>query len=184
MITIIKYGLWSESFMKNLARQVQACLAKNVNLLPSDIADQLSVTEADVVFSLPEDMTVAINGNEAENLLLSISGWGKVTTIVHALGSIFEVKASLPKGKMAHGYYNLFGKPGELDGHLRLDLITRIALVSKPFRGKESYYIGFFIKSGQSMFKIYLGRDQKRQLIPEQIVQFKQLVSKYSVVSE
>ena len=168
--------------MKDLAAKVQACLEKNANLLPSDIAKDLSVSEADVVFSLPEGMVVEIDGREAENVLLLVSDWGNVTTIVHSLGSIFEVKAPLPKGKVGHGYYNLFGKPGQLHGHLRLDLISHIALVSKPFRGKESYYIGFFIESGESMFKVYLGRDDKRQLIPGQIEQFKQLANKYGVL--
>ncbi|MGL4837432.1 MAG: ChuX/HutX family heme-like substrate-binding protein, partial [Shewanella sp.] len=47
--------------------------------------------------------------------------------------------------------------------------------VSKPFRGMESFYIGFFTAKGECMFKVYLGRDKKRQLFPEQKELFNQL---------
>ncbi len=91
------------------------------------------------------------------------------------MGSIFEVKAPFPKGKLARGYYNLMGKEGELHGHLRLDLVEHIALVSKPFMGQESYFIGFFAAQGECVFKVYLGRDKQRNLYPEQIEKFQQL---------
>jgi putative heme utilization carrier protein HutX len=64
------------------------------------------------------------------------------------------------------------GREGELHGHLRLDLVERIALVSKPFRKTESHYLGFFDQAGECVFKIYLGRDKKRQLFPEQVERF------------
>lgn len=41
------------------------------------------------------------------------------------------VKAPFPKGKDARGYYNLMGRDGELHGHLKLDNVAGIALVSK-----------------------------------------------------
>ena len=67
------------------------------------------------------------------------------------------------------------GKEGELHGHLRLEHVSDIALVSKPFMGQESYFIGFFAVTGECVFKVYLGRDKQRNLFPEQIEKFKLL---------
>lgn len=160
-------------------KDVIKLLENDPGLLPKDIAKELNLSEAEVVKSLPRDMVTLVAGNKAQDILEGLVGFGDVTTIVHSFGSIFEVKAPFPKGKLAHGYYNLMGRNGELHGHLRLDLITDIALVSKPFRGSESHYFGFFNQDGHSVFKIYLGRDKKRQLIPEQVSAFNALKQEY-----
>ncbi|PQJ89082.1 heme utilization cystosolic carrier protein HutX [Aliivibrio sifiae] len=162
-----------------MKKDVIELLKQNPSLLPSDIAKQLELSECAVVKYLPEEMVTLIDGIKAQEVLEGLVGFGDVTTIIHSFGSIFEVKAPFPKGKLAHGYYNLMGRNGELHGHLKLDLITDIALVSKPFRGTESHYFGFFDQSGHSVFKIYLGRDKKRQLIPEQVSAFNVLKQKY-----
>ncbi|PKG39236.1 heme utilization cystosolic carrier protein HutX [Psychromonas sp. Urea-02u-13] len=164
---------------EQLTEQVQSMLEQQPGLLPSEIAQQLQVSEAQVVFSFNGQMVTRVDGKQTEALLGELNSWGNVTTIMHSEGSIFEVKAPFPKGKVAHGYYNLMGKAGEIHGHLRIDLITDIALVSKPFRGNESHYFGFFTKQGNSVFKIYLGRDKKRQLLAEQVQSFSQLKTKY-----
>ncbi|CED71517.1 heme utilization cystosolic carrier protein HutX [Aliivibrio wodanis] len=162
-----------------MKKEVIELLEKDPSLLPSDIAKQLDLSESEVVKALPEEMVTVIDGSKAQEILEGLVGFGDVTTIVHSFGSIFEVKAPFPKGKLAHGYYNLMGRNGELHGHLKLDLITDIALVSKPFRGTESHYFGFFDKQGNSIFKIYLGRDKKRQLIPAQVSAFNALKQEY-----
>jgi hypothetical protein len=125
-------------------------------------------------------MVTRVAGEHAQVILEQLPEWGSVTTIVHSFGSIFETKANFPKGKQAHGYYNLMGKEGELHGHLRLDLMEHIALVSKSFRGLESHYIGFFDAQGNCVFKVYLGRDKKRQLFPNQVEAFTQLKKEFA----
>lgn len=161
--------------MESLAQQVAHLLQSEPSMLPAAIASQLSVSELEVVRALPEGMATIIDGKEAESVLGELSDWGPVTTIVHSFGSIFEVKASLPKGKNARGYYNLMGREGQLHGHLKLDLIGHIALVSKPVNGRDSHYFGFFTHQGDSVFKVYLGRDAQRQLLPDQVTRFKAL---------
>lgn len=168
---------------KELTEKIQCMVALEPSKLPTAIAEELGLSEAQVVFSLSNEMVTKIAASETEEILTELVSSGKVTTIIHSENSIFEVKATFPKGKIAHGYYNLMGKEGQLHGHLRIDLITDIALVSKPFMNMESYYFGFFTKEGNSMFKIYLGRDKKRKLIAEQVESFKQLKAQYQEVS-
>ncbi|CAM3087178.1 heme utilization cystosolic carrier protein HutX [Vibrio rarus] len=146
----------------------------------SQMAVDLNVTEGEITFVLPSTMVTVIAGEQAQSILEALPTWGKVTTIVHSFGSIFEYKAPFPKGKVAHGYYNLMGREGELHGHLRLDLIEHIAVVSKPFHKMESHYVGFFDASGECVFKVYLGRDKKRQLFPEQLEKLAQLKKEFA----
>ncbi|WP_194437882.1 heme utilization cystosolic carrier protein HutX [Vibrio fluminensis] len=171
------YTSCSESEVKT---RVDAALAKDDSVPISEMAKQLQLSEGAITFALPEVMLTRIDGAHAQQILEQLPEWGNVTTIVHSCGSIFETKAPFPRGKAAHGYYNLMGREGELHGHLRLDTIVQIALVSKPFRGNESHYIGFFAQDGTCAFKIYLGRDKQRQLIPQQIEAFKQMKQEFS----
>ncbi len=161
--------------MTSLTQQVAELLEAEPKLLPAAMAQRLQVTEYQVVAALPDGMVGILPGEQAETLLENLSDWGTVTTIVQSFGSIFEVKAPFPKGKNARGYYNLMGKQGEMHGHLLLENVAHIALVSKPFMGRESHYFGFFSEAGDNIFKIYLGRDDKRQLLTEQVERFKKI---------
>ncbi|MCD9529457.1 heme utilization cystosolic carrier protein HutX [Photobacterium carnosum] len=158
-----------------LKTRVAQILQQDEKLHAGAIAEQLQVTEGEVALSLPSELVFPLAGNVAQIIVEALPSWGPVTTIVHSMGSIFEVKAPFPKGKLARGYYNLMGKDGELHGHLRLDLVKHIALVSKPFMGQESYFIGFFAEQGECVFKVYLGRDKQRSLFSDQIEKFQQL---------
>ncbi len=160
---------------ETLKQQVVGVLTEHPHWMSSEIAQCLNITESEATQALPDDMVVCLSGEEAQNILTEIVTWGKVTTILHSSGSIFEYKVAFPKGKMAHGYYNLMGREGQLHGHLKLENIDLIALVSKPFRGTDSHYFGFFDHDGACVFKVYLGRDARRKLFPEQVVLFQQL---------
>lgn len=168
--------MYSTRSFEETAKLVENFVAGDSNQALSEMAKVLEMTEGEVTLALPETMVTRVTGENAESILTLLPDWGKVTTIIHSFGSIFEAKAPFPKGKNARGYYNLMGGiEGELHGHLKLDLISDIAFVSKPFMGMESYYIGFYDSSGGCVFKVYLGRDKKRQLLPEQVARFNEL---------
>ena len=166
--------------MEALKQQVAQLIEQEPTLLPAAIAERLEVSEFEVVAALPEEMIALTPGEQAQSVLENLVGFGPVTTIVHSFGSIFEVKAPFPKGKVARGYYNLMGKEGELHGHLKLDNVKNIALVSKPFMGRESHYFGFFSECGSNIFKIYLGRNEKRELIEEQVTAFRAMQAEFN----
>jgi len=162
----------SSDAKKDAIRQM---LSDSPELLLGQIADALNVTELEVVAQLPEDQCVLLPLDQKDNLLNELPSWGPMTTIVSVCGSIFEFKGSFPKVKYAQGYYNLRTKGEGLHGHLLLDDISAIALLSRPFRGQESHAVNFFSAKGTLIFKIYLGRDNKRVLLPEQVRRFKAL---------
>lgn len=155
-----------------IAQQIHDLLNEDPGAHPSAIAARLAVSEWEVVRHLPAELATLLSGERAEALLADLADWGPVTTIIESSGSIFEVKAPFPKGKSARGYYNLMGRDGELHGHLKLDNVVGIALVSKLFMGKEGHSFQFFDGAGRCIFKVYLGRDEQRNLLPEQVVRF------------
>lgn len=154
---------------------IRSMLNDRPDLMAGQIAAELAVTELTVVSQLPQEQFALLSLSEKDSLLAELPTWGPMTTIISVSGSIFEFKGAFPKGKYAHGYYNLITKGDGLHGHLKLDDISAIALLSRPFRGQESHAINFFGAKGEVVFKIYLGRDKQRVLIPEQVSRFKAL---------
>lgn len=161
--------------MSSLQQQVAELLAAQPNIITLEIAAQLQQPEGNILCALPEQFVRIFPAERTEDILQTISQWGIFTTIIEKEGSIFEIKDRFPSGMIGRGYYNLNMKDeeGAIHGHLKLDNIAKIAFVSLPFRGKESYNIAFIAANGQTIFKVYLGRDENRQLFPEQVEKFK-----------
>ncbi|MBN6710168.1 heme utilization cystosolic carrier protein HutX [Haemophilus haemoglobinophilus] len=159
----------------SLKQQVADLLAENPNIITLEIAEKLQQPEGNILKALPEQFVRLFSAERAVEILQAVSQWGIFTTIIEKEGSIFEIKDRFPTGIIGRGYYNLNMKDdeGAIHGHLKLDNIADIAFVSLPFRGKESYNIAFIAPNGQTIFKIYLGRDEQRQLFPEQVEHFK-----------
>ena len=161
--------------MTNLTEKIIAYIAENPQTLTLDMAEYFGLPEGKILTALPAEFVRVFEADRAEEIFAQIAGWGTFTTIIEKCGSIFEIKDRFPEGVMGRGYYNLNmkGKQGALHGHLKLDNIAQIAFVSLPFRGKESYNIAFIAHNGETIFKVYLGRDEQRQLFPEQVEKFK-----------
>ncbi|UAX43127.1 heme utilization cystosolic carrier protein HutX [Pasteurella canis] len=161
-----------------LKQQVADYITENPMAITLDIAAHFNQPEGKILCALPDAFVRIFAGIRTEEILNEVSKWGTFTTIIEKEGSIFEIKDRFPTGMIGRGYYNLNmkGDEGALHGHLKLDNIDKIAFVSLPFRGKESYNIAFIANNGQTIFKIYLGRDEERQLFPEQVEKFKQFI--------
>lgn len=161
--------------MSSLKSQISQLLAENPNIITLEIAARLSVPEGNVLANLPDEFVKLFPAERAEEVFRIISQWGIFTTIIEKEGSIFEIKDRFPSGITARGYYNLNmrGDEGALHGHIKMDNLSQIAFVSIPFRGKESYNIAFIANNGETIFKVYLGRDEQRNLFPDQVEKFK-----------
>lgn len=119
------------------------------------------------------ELIPSLPGERAESLLTEIASWGNTTTIIIHGGSVFEFKGVFPAGASAHGFYNLKGTTG-FEGHLRLDALTRIDLITKNHRGRLAKAFAF-MKNDETVFKIFLGRDVEGDLLEEQVARFEQL---------
>lgn len=116
-----------------------------------------------------------LSAKHVEALLMALSTWGNTTTIITHKGCVFEFKGAFPKGTVAEGYYNLVGPVPGFHGHIKLDAIQGVRFQDKLHRGRQSYAFDFQDKEGRCIFKIFLGRDEEGELIPEQIDTFKRI---------
>lgn len=138
------------------------------------IAEQYNTTLLEVVKNLPSPTVVS--GDKFDTVWDTVCEWGNVTTLVHTTDVILEFSGELPSGFHRHGYFNLRGKHG-MSGHIKAENCTHIALIERKFMGMDTASILFFNKEGSAMLKIFLGRDDHRQLLSEQVSAFHALAA-------
>lgn len=149
---------------------IRAALTATPHAALEDIARAAGTTPLAVLDSLPEGEVVALPGALLPEVLEDITGWGEITFIVNTPSVILEAKAPLGHGAIGQGMFNLHGKP--IGGHIKHEDCARVAFVRRKLFGMETRSVQFYAKDGGCMFKIYLGRDENRQLKPDQIAAF------------
>jgi putative heme utilization carrier protein HutX len=135
-----------------------------------------------VVECLPAGMWKRISGARFIDVMQDISGWGGITFVVHTRDVIAEFEGPLPGGTSGHGFYNLKGGSG-FGGHLRAANCHAIVFLRRPFMGVETRSIQFFNADGEAMFKIFVGRDESRQLKTDQIERFAALEARFAAAA-
>lgn len=155
--------------------ELQSRLAKNPGILLEKLADTANASEAELIECLPQEMWTKVSGTHFETILKQLPSWGAVTTIVHTADVVMEVLGAFPEGEIGHGFYNLNSQGEGLHGHLRYKNCTSIYFVERPFKTVETKSILFTNEHGEFMFKVFLGRDENRQIKSEQIVLFRAL---------
>lgn len=163
--------------------QLRAILADNADGILEQYAQQFQLSMLEVSQCLPEAYWQAIDGKHFIHVLQAVCQWGKVTCIVHTDDVIMEFCGDFPQGSEGHGFYNLRNNP-HLSGHLRANHCERILFIERPFMGLNTASIQFFNIRGNSMFKIYLSRDNNKQILPQQLQAFRQLAAELSRCGE
>ncbi|MCF1427745.1 MAG: heme utilization cystosolic carrier protein HutX [Shewanella sp.] len=162
--------------MKNeILTRIQNAIVGSPQSSPAQLAKSLNVNEACVLMALGPEQVCWMPKELAQELLEDLPTWGPLTIIVQLADNVFEFKGDFPKGKPGHGYYNLYTKGDGLHGHLLLESYQYIGLVSRPLRGRMSHCICFFDGEGNTIFKVYLGRDKQGELLAEQVERFELL---------
>jgi len=117
--------------------EIRQLMVEQPRLRTIEIARALNCSELQVIQALPEQVNM-LPADQTHSLLTDIADWGKVTCIIEVSGFIFEVKAPFPKGKNAYGYYNLSHDSEGLQGHLKLENVAAIGLLTRKVQGKLS----------------------------------------------
>lgn len=157
-----------------LAAAVAACLNEKKPLMLASLAERHGVSEYDVARALPANMRAFAPAEALEGVWGELTRWEKATFIMQCLGSVLEVKGTVPPGKHGHGYFNLNGD-SPIGGHLKMDDLKEICFMSMPFMGLESLSLQFFNNDGAVKFSIYAGRQADRQILPAVRDSFNQL---------
>ena len=153
---------------------IRASLKEQPDGVLDDIARRNGVPLRVVFDLLPEGAASPAPGARFAEIWSDLVDWGPVTFIVHTEDGVFETKAPLPPGSEARGYFNIHGE-SPLGGHLRIARCATIYFVDRPFFGRRSCSLQFINVEGGAMFKVFVGRDEKRELLADQLVRFEQL---------
>lgn len=141
------------------------------------VAKDNNVTAREVVEAMPETMRRFAPASGFVEVMGDVAKWGEVTVIVHTDDGIMEFTGPVPPGEVGRGYYNLSGRTG-LHGHSRHERCSGIAFMERPFFGRLSASINFFNTDGGIMFKVFVGRDEKRELLSDQLTAFRKLADR------
>jgi putative heme utilization carrier protein HutX len=148
-----------------------ARLALNADGILEQIAREYGVSTLEVVRNLLPDHRSVVQGSAFEPIMQDVTTWGDILFIVHTPDIVLECSGPLPPGTFGRGYYNVHGE-SPIGGHIRAENCAAIAFVSRPFMGRPSRSIQFFNTAGEAMFKIFVRRDEKRELIADQVAKF------------
>lgn len=149
-------------------------LADNPGVVIEEAAKTHGVTPRRVIEALPQEMRAIGPGSAFVEAMVDIGAWGDVTLIVHTDDGIFEAGGPVPAGEVGRGYYNIPGG-GALHGHLRHERCGGVAFVERSFMGRSSAFVAFLNVEGGIMFKVFVGRDEARDLKADQLAAFRRL---------
>ncbi|WP_370387561.1 heme utilization cystosolic carrier protein HutX [Snodgrassella alvi] len=145
------------------------------------IAQQYQVTLAEVIKAIPDVVITA--GSHFDAVWQDVQSWGEITFLVHTADIIAEFSGLLPAGKYGAGYFNLQHQQG-FGGHIRAENCAQIAFVERSFMQMATASIIFLNQHGDAMFKIFVGRDEQRQLKAEQLNKFRSLAQRFATTQE
>lgn len=138
------------------------------------VARDLTVPLQMVLEALPAAERAFVPGERFEQIWTALAGWGEILFIVHSPDIVLECTGTLPVGSFGRGYYNIHGDSA-IGGHIRAENCKAIYLVDRIFHGRRSCSVQFFNATGEAMFKVFVRRDEDRELIGEQVAAFERL---------
>jgi len=141
------------------------------------IAAQCGVPLRRVFDELPDGAARHVAGGRFEEIWQALTQWGDVLFIVHTADIVLECKGPLPGGTAAQGYFNIHGD-SPIGGHIKADRCAAIYFIDRLFHGRRSCSVQFINGEGEAMFKVFVRRDEKRELIADQLALFEALRSK------
>lgn len=160
-------------------QELRDSLARKPGQVLEVLADEYHTSLETVIQSLPAEMWRKTEGTRILDILQAIATWEQpVTTIIHTPDIIAEISGRLPGGRVARGYYNFDKNPdgSGIHGHLRHENCAAIYRVERPFMGTATAALYFINHDGGCICKIFAGRDEQRELRPEQVQAMRALI--------
>ena len=119
-----------------------------------------------------EDLEKVVDGSKFDEIIEDISKWGKILMIKITPSFVIEIKDFMPTGTYGHGYYNFNTKGSSISGHLKAINIEKIVFSSKVHRGMLSHSVSFNDINGEHIFKVFVTRNENREIIKDQFDKF------------
>ena len=119
-----------------------------------------------------EDLEKIVDGSKFDEIIEDISKWGKILMIKITPSFVIEIKDFMPTGTYGHGYYNFNTQGSSISGHLKSSDIEKIVFSSKIHRGMLSHSVSFNDINGEHIFKVFVTRNENREIIKDQFDKF------------
>ncbi|MGK9051824.1 heme utilization cystosolic carrier protein HutX [Neorhizobium petrolearium] len=158
-----------------------AALAEKPDGVVEAIAGRAEVTPAEILEILPKGAAVIAGKEHFLDIWAEMTSWGEVLFIVHTEDIVLEAEGSLPAGSEAHGWFNIHGD-SPIGGHIKKDNCASVTFVDRAFHGRRSCSVWFMNEKGSAMFKVFVRRDENRELIAGQLVKFEALRDRYAAL--
>lgn len=156
-----------------------AALAEKPDGVVEALAAKADVTPAEILEILPAGSAIIADKEAFADIWSRMTEWDDVLFIVHTDDIVLEAEGSLPAGSEGHGWFNIHGD-SPIGGHIRKDNCTSVTFVDRPFHGRRSCSVWFMNAKGSAMFKVFVRRDEQRELIGEQLAKFEALRDLYA----
>lgn len=158
----------------NAESAVRNALRESPDGVLEAVAAAHSVPYRAVLDCLPAESAAVAPKERFDRIWEDLTSWGQVVFIVHTDDGVFETACTIPAGSHARGYFNIHGD-SPLGGHLKIERCAAIYFIDRPFFKRRSCSIQFINGEGQAMFKIFVARDENKNLRPEQLARFEKL---------
>jgi putative heme utilization carrier protein HutX len=155
-----------------------AALAEKPDGIVEAIATTADVTVAEILEILPQGSAVIAGKEHFLDIWAEMASWGIVLFLVHTEDVVAEIDGVLPMGSEGHGWFNIHGD-SPIGGHIRKDNCASITFVDRAFHGRRSCSVWFMNAKGAAMFKVFVKRDENRELVVEQLAKFEALRDRY-----
>jgi len=162
-----------------MKKTIENLLTNNPELTTLEIAKELNTSEYKVLQNINEDIAKAVNSEHFDEIIEDISTWGKILMIKITPSFVIEINDNMPLGTYGHGYYNFDSKESSISGHLKVNDIDKIIFLSKKHRGMISHSVIFYDAKGEHIFKVFVRRDENRELLVSQVEKFMALKSRF-----
>jgi putative heme utilization carrier protein HutX len=153
-------------------------LAASSEGLLEQIAREYGVSTFEVVRNLPAEQATLAPGEAFADIMQDITSWGEILFLIHNQDIVLECAGVLPPGSFAHGYFNIHGD-SPIGGHIKADNCKWISFVARGAK-RIAMSVQFYNEAGEAIFKIFVRRDDKRELLPEQVKRFEALRARYA----
>ncbi|MGF9563481.1 heme utilization cystosolic carrier protein HutX [Neorhizobium sp. JUb45] len=167
----------SENSTERRARASAALAAKPDDMVET-IATEARVTPAEILELLPEGVAVTAPKDAFDSIWTELTTWGEVLYVVQTEDVVVEAAGALPVGSESHGWFNIHSD-SPIGGHIKKDNCAGVSFVDRAFHGRRSCSVWLMNKKGAAMLKIYVRRDENRELKSEQLAKFEALRDSY-----
>ncbi|MFD1744891.1 heme utilization cystosolic carrier protein HutX [Rhizobium helianthi] len=159
-------------------QRARNAVAVNPDGVVEALAAEADVSPSEILTVLPNASVVTVEADTFDAIWAELTLWNEVLAIIQTEDVVLEVTGRLPQGTEGRGWFNIHGD-SPIGGHIRKTSCASIAFVDRPFHGRRSCSVWFMTAAGRAMFKIFVPRDEKRDLKQEPLLQFEAMMKRY-----